>query len=82
MTIPEYSPEALRAVLSRHGLTGVRAAGLTGVDGRTVRKWISARDVATHREMPAAAWRLLLLMTGEIAADAVWAQVSGSGRDR
>lgn len=66
MTMPKYSPNALREVLHRHGLSGSQAGRLLRVDGRTIRKWTAAAEVATHREMPESTWLLLLILTGEV----------------
>ena len=65
MTLPTYTPEALRGLLSRHKLSGSMAARLLGVDSRTIRRWTSPDAIVTHREMPVSAWWLLLLLTGE-----------------
>lgn len=63
-----YTPEALRDILQRHGLTNKRAGQILGVDSRTIRKWTSDPSVISHRAMPTSAWRLLLLLVGEVAA--------------
>jgi len=64
--IPAYTPDALRAVLARHKLTGSQAGRLLGVDSRTIRKWTAAADISSHRDMPDSAWWLLLILTGDI----------------
>jgi DNA-binding transcriptional regulator YiaG len=48
------TPEALRALLSRLGLTQGQGARLCGVDARTMRRWVCG-----EREMPGPAERLL-----------------------
>jgi len=63
---PPYTHEALRAVLARHSLTSKRAGKMLGVDPRTIRKWTARPDVASHRDMPASAWLLLLILVGEV----------------
>lgn len=65
MSLPDYSPDALRGLLTSHKLTGSQAGRLLGVDGRTIRKWTAGDTVSTHRDMPQSAWWLLLLLTGE-----------------
>lgn len=65
MSLPAYSPDALRGLLARHTLTGSQAGRLLGVDGRTIRKWTAGNSVSTHRDMPQSAWWLLLILTGE-----------------
>jgi DNA-binding XRE family transcriptional regulator len=54
-------PRKLRAVMKRHGLTGSEVANIVGVNSRTLRKWTGG-----ERQMPDAAWRLLLVVTGEV----------------
>jgi hypothetical protein len=71
MTLPIYTPDTLRGILSRHGLTGAQTGRLLGVDSRTIRKWTAATDGANHRAMPASAWWLLLLLTDELSLDAL-----------
>jgi hypothetical protein len=52
--------EIITEVLNRAGLTGDRAAQLTGVaDGRTVRRW-----TGNEREIPYAVWALLCQAAG------------------
>ena len=60
--LPEagYTPANLRDLLSSAGLTQQAAADLIGVDGRTVRKWLSDVDSDSHRDMPLKSWRKLL----------------------
>ena len=62
MILPEagYTPANLRALLLSAGLTQQAAADLIGVDGRTVRKWLSDVDSGSHRDMPLHQWRKLL----------------------
>ncbi|MBI3096357.1 MAG: XRE family transcriptional regulator [Rhodocyclales bacterium] len=67
--IPTYSPDALRAVLARHALTGSAAGRLLAVDSRTIRKWTAAASINNHRDMPESAWWLLLILTGDITVD-------------
>ena len=65
MSLPSYSPDALRNLLTRHKLTGSQAGRLLGVDSRTTRKWTADEEVSSHRDMPQSAWWLLLILTGE-----------------
>lgn len=58
--------EDVRALLRYAGLTGAQAGQLVGVDGRTIRRWTAQEGTAGHREIPYAAWRLML-----IAADLI-----------
>jgi hypothetical protein len=75
--IPTYSPDALRAALKRHDLTGSQAGRLLGVDSRTIRKWCSPPDSPSHRAMPESAWWLLLILTGDITVPALLAYLTG-----
>ncbi len=61
---PEYQPptwEDMRALMLLQGWTGSDVALITGVQGRTVRKWASPPNTSNHTQIPYAAWRLLLL---------------------
>jgi hypothetical protein len=66
--LPTYTPDALRAVLARHSLTGSRAGRLLGVNSRTIRKWTAPNEIANHHDMPDSAWWLLLIVCGELTA--------------
>ena len=66
--IPTYTPATLRAVLTRHAITGSRAAHLLAVDSRTIRKWTAPEGTANHRQMPESAWWLLLILLGDLTA--------------
>jgi len=65
ITLPEagYTPANLRALLASAGLTQQAAADLLGVDGRTVRKWVTDLDNASHRDMPLTQWQKLFVAT-------------------
>lgn len=52
---PSPSPERLRELMKKHGLTGSKVAEIVGVNSRTVRKWTGG-----ERGIPEPAWRLLL----------------------
>ena len=80
MEPPTYTPDALRAVLTRHTLTGSQAGQLLGVDSRTIRKWTAATTIDNHRDMPNSAWWLLLILTGEISASALLAYLGHETR--
>lgn len=75
--IPTYSPDALRAALKRHGITGSQAGRLLGVDSRTIRKWTAPAEIGTHRDMPESAWWLLLILTGDLTVADLLAHVTG-----
>jgi len=67
----KISPDEVRALLRKHGLTGSRAARICGVNPRTVRSWQSPVDSASFRPIPLSAWRLLLIVTGENTVEEV-----------
>ncbi len=50
------TPAEVRAIISHLRLTGSEAGRLTGVNGRTIRKWTGDAS-----NIPYAAWRLLLI---------------------
>lgn len=66
MTLPTYTPDALRGLLKRHAITGGRAGRMLGVEGRSIRKWTASRESVNAHAMPRSAWWLLLLLTREI----------------
>lgn len=56
---PNYAtpaPEEIRTAISSLAMTGSEVGRLLGVTGRTIRKWTGG-----EREIPYAAWRLLLI---------------------
>ncbi|BCF95393.1 transcriptional regulator [Paraburkholderia largidicola] len=66
--------EVIAEVLHRAGLTGVRAAQLTGVaDDRSVRRW-----TGDERGIPYAAWALLCHAAG---LGQIWLQQQDAPRD-
>ncbi len=64
------TPEELRQVIKRcyrpdgGTFSGSDVADLTGTTSRTVRRWTSFGDDDTHKDIPYAAWRLLLIAAG------------------
>lgn len=52
--------EELRAVLARLGLTQTGAARLLGVDGSTVRRWLTDKNTARDIPPPAVAFLRLI----------------------
>lgn len=63
--IPPYSPDALRAMMRKHRLTGARTGALLRVDPRTVRRWCAGPGDHGRAPMPESAWLLLLILIGE-----------------
>lgn len=63
------SSERLREFLKAHNLTGATAAGLVGVEPRTVRRWTAYESAANRQPVPYSAWTLLRLYVGEISVD-------------
>lgn len=54
----------IQAIMRMYGLTGSKVAKILGVDSRAVRRWIVSEDHLSHRQMPYASWRLLLVTVG------------------
>jgi len=54
----------VRAVVKQSGKTGAMLGDMLGVDGRTIRRWVGG-----ERDMPYAAWRLLIYSVGLIDKD-------------
>jgi len=63
-----HTPDDVRALLRKHGITGSMAELITGVSSRTVRSWQAPTGSSSFRPIPEPAWRLLQLYTGEIDA--------------
>jgi len=62
MTFPEigYTPANLRFLIESKGCTQKEVAALLGVADITVRQWLMALDVKSHRDMPLKQWQKLL----------------------
>lgn len=52
--------DVLRAIMTRHGLSGARVGQMVGVDGRSVRRWLADPESRGFRWMPYAAWHTLI----------------------
>jgi len=57
------TPAELREFMRTHGLSGTATANLVGVTSRSVRYWLADPAMPNHRQIPYAAWRLLLVET-------------------
>lgn len=65
-----YEPPSvtdLRSVIRKLGLSGSEVASRVGVSPDNVRKWQATRDSPNHKQIPYAAWRLLLIEAGLVA---------------
>ncbi|MDR2094669.1 MAG: hypothetical protein LBP76_04020 [Treponema sp.] len=60
------TPEQLKAFMQKNSLTGVDIAALTGVNARTVRRWVAPAGQKGAAPIPWAAWAMLQLLTGNI----------------
>lgn len=60
-TIKQPTPDEIRDVLKKHGVTREKAAGLVHVSLKTMHGWLSPIGGKAHRAMPLSAWELLLL---------------------
>ena len=58
------TPGEVRQLIKLMGWVGTQVARLTGVESRTVRRWQSPIELGGHRQIPYAAWRLLLAYSG------------------
>lgn len=63
------SAAKLREFLRENELTGSSAAGIVGVDSRTVRKWTASEEAENRRAIPWSAWTLLRLYVGDMTVD-------------
>ncbi|MCU7845327.1 MAG: hypothetical protein KZQ93_15970 [Candidatus Thiodiazotropha sp. (ex Monitilora ramsayi)] len=75
---PDYrppDPEEVAALTELMGWSQSVTARLVGVNydpkkgSTTVRKWKTSREKKEHREIPYAAWRLMLLYAGVVALE-------------
>jgi transcriptional regulator with XRE-family HTH domain len=55
-----YTPANLRHLIESKGWTQKEVAALLGVADITVRQWLMALDVKSHRDMPLKQWQKLL----------------------
>lgn len=68
----KVTPEEVKALIKRHGLTGSQVAKICGVNPRTVRSWQAPKDSNSYRPIPLSAWRLLLIATREKTVDEIF----------
>lgn len=59
------SPLDIRRTLKESGVTREEAAGMVHVSYRTWHSWSAPEGTNNHRQMPLAAWELLLLKLGK-----------------
>lgn len=71
MHIPGYSPEKLKALLKKHGITRERAAQLVFATKNQMDDWCLPAQSAHWREMPLAHWELLLIKLGEVTPEVI-----------
>ena len=63
----EPTAEDVRTLRALSGLTGRELAELAGIaDQRTFRRWTTPPGASGARQIPYAAWRLLLIETGMV----------------
>lgn len=63
--ITQPTPEQIRELIKRHGVTRGEAAALVHVSINAWHKWSASEGSGDHRAMPLVAWELLLLKLGE-----------------
>ena len=59
------APEQLRDIIKKHGITRNEAAALVHVSVNVWHKWTANEGSKDYRQMPLAAWELLLLKLSE-----------------
>lgn len=64
-TLTTPSPEELRELLKRHKVSRQDAATMLYVSINAIHKWTAKEGSQDYREMPLAAYELLLLKIGE-----------------
>jgi hypothetical protein len=64
---PNYqqpTPNDVRAVIKKMGISGSEVAARVGVSSDTVRKWQASPESSGFKPIPYAPWRLLLIDAG------------------
>jgi len=69
-------PELIRALIDQQGWTQTEVANTLRVDVSTVRRWCADREQQQFRQIPYAAWWLLLHRAGVVPTDSL---VSSNG---
>ena len=59
-------PEEFKGYLKKKDLTAARAAAFTGVNLRTVQRWVAPAGQKGARTIPWAAWTLIRILAGDI----------------
>lgn len=62
-----YTPNNLRCLLRKHGLTMAQCADKLGVAHRTVQGWVAPVSSKSHRDMPLKQWQALQKIFEETA---------------
>jgi len=70
------TPDKLKSFMVDNDLTGADIAALTGVNPRTARRWIAPPDQKGARPIPWSSWALILLLTGKMSVDNLFAMIS------
>jgi hypothetical protein len=68
-TLTTPSPDEIRALLKKHGITREIASRLVHASLRTMHNWMAPPASPHHRDMPLSAWELLLIKLGERGID-------------
>lgn len=63
--IEQPTPEQLRELIKKHGITREDAAKMVHVSSNAWHKWSATKGSINARAMPKSAWELLLLKLGE-----------------
>jgi hypothetical protein len=68
-TLTTPSPDEIRTLLKKHGITRETASKLVHASLRTMHNWMAPPESPHHRDMPLSAWELLLIKLGEIEVE-------------
>lgn len=63
--LTQPTPEQLRELIKKHGITRIEAAKLVHVSANAWHKWSATEGSINSRAMPLSAWELLLLKLDE-----------------
>ena len=58
-------PDEIKKFMADNNLTGADLAALAGVKSRTARSWVAPPGSKSAREIPWAAWMMILILTGK-----------------
>jgi len=74
-------PDEIRKFMFDNNLTGADIAALAGVKSRTARSWVAPPGSKSAREVPWAAWMMILLLTGKTTKKDIFKMVDNWKRE-